>query len=111
FYRIIASGNQEQIQAAIDAKQEEINITKAQIAENKRVFEELENQVGTFGRGVFDVFNVAGTQELRNETQKLEQSLTANEFAVSRLEGAMNDTSVVTRTLEQQETALAAVRK
>lgn len=91
FYRVIKTGTREQLEAAIEAQQVEVEILRARADENKRLFAAFEQEVGGVGRAVADAFNLAGAKELREETTKLEGELRNAEFLLRRYEGALAD--------------------
>lgn len=93
-YRLQKTGSREQVQAAIEAKQAELEITRARAEENRRVLEGIDQQAGGVGRAIADVFNLAGVQDLRVETQKLEDEQRALELGLSRLQDVLENTDV-----------------
>lgn len=111
YYRALKTGTQESIQAAIEARKIEIDITRARIEEYQRLFANLESQVGTVGRGIADALNLGGARQLREETQKLEAELRNLEFGLGRLEQAAQDSDVATRSAAEAERKLAEERQ
>jgi hypothetical protein len=106
--RLRLQGSKEEIQAAIDAKAADDEITRARIEENKRLLDAVEGGAGPVGAALADVFNIAGVQELRKETQQLEQELSTNALATGRLSGLLQDEGVQARLTQE---ALEALRQ
>lgn len=111
YFRAIKTGTRESIQEAINQKRVEIEILRARVAENLRVFQEFEANIGTVGRAVADVLDAGGARTLREETQRLEGELRAAEFGLGRLTGALNDTEVAARSAAEAEEQLAQRRQ
>lgn len=89
YYRILITGTRDQLQAARDNAKTEADILRARIAENKRIFEGFDEQVGGVGRALADVFDLGGAKTLREETQKLEGELRQADFLTRRYDQAL----------------------
>lgn len=121
YYRALKTGSTESIQAAIEAKRIEIDILRARVTEYQNLFKGLEEStlfsvgqidvaVGGVGRAIADGLNVGNIQTLRKELEELEAKLRDEEFAMSRLTGALGSTDVATNDMEAAEKALAETR-
>lgn len=97
YFDAIQQGTSETIRAQIAAKQVEIDNARARIAENQAIFASLESQVTGVGRAFADALDLGGARALREETQRLEAELFNNEFAVGRLNQALNSNDVAAR--------------
>lgn len=109
--RLRLQGSREEIDAAIEQKRLEDEVTRARIEENKRLLAALESQAGPVQAALADVLNVGGVQELRKATQQLEQSLADNALATDRLNNVLGDSQVRARLMAEAEAELAKARQ
>ncbi len=109
-YTLLKTGTREEVQEAIKAKEQELEIARARIEENKRVLNAFNEEVGGVGRAIADALDLGGAQALRVETQKLEEEERALALGLERLGQVSNSTEFATRELAAAEEELAKKR-
>ncbi len=110
YYTLLETGTRDQVKSAIDAKKQEVDILKAQIGENQRILGQFQQEAGGVGRAIADALDLGGVQQMRVQTQDLEQQLKTAELALKREEFALNSTEVATNSLVEAEKKLADQR-
>lgn len=107
YFRVLKTGTTESIQAAIESKRVEIEILRARVDEYQTLFAQFEAQAGGVGRAIADALNIGNVQTLRTELEGLEAKLRDEEFALSRMTGALGSLEVAQRsaTAAQEEAA------
>jgi hypothetical protein len=109
-YRLLVTGTREQVQEAIKLKEQEVEITRRRIEENKRVLDTFDQEVGGVGRAIADALDLGGAQALRVETQKLEEEERALALELQRLGVVLNTAEVAANTAAETEARLAEER-
>lgn len=107
YFRALKTGTTESIQAAIEGKRLEIDILRARVQEYQTLFAQFEAEAGGVGRAIADALNLGNAQTLRTELEGLEAKLRDEEFALSRLTGALGETEVATRSAAEAQEELA----
>lgn len=107
YFRALKTGTTESIQAAIETKRIEIEILRARVDEYQTLFSQFEAQAGGVGRAIADALNIGNVQTLRKELEGLEAKLRDEEFALSRLTGALGEPEVASRSTTAALEALA----
>lgn len=110
YFRLLQTGTRQQIQDALEAKRQELEITRARIEENEFVLGGMHKQVGGIISAIADVANIAGARELREQLDSLKQSTGGIEFDIARLESALNSSQLASREAAAAEAALAETR-
>jgi hypothetical protein len=97
YFDLLNTGTRDQVERAIEAARQEQEGLQRRIDTNKRFFQAIDEQlgsqfIGSIARGFADIFNLSGAQELRKDTQDLEQQLLsagiATGYLTAQLEGA-----------------------
>lgn len=111
YTRLLVTGTSEQVQARLDEIQTERQILQARIDENRAVFTALEEQIGGVGRAITDATNLAGSRQLREETQRLESELASTSLEFNRLTSGLTTGATAARDAAEAERQLQEARE
>lgn len=110
YFRLLLTGSKSQVQAAIDAKQQEKEIVEARLATNKQTLDDARKTYGALGAAAADISNQFGLRDVREQVQKDEDALKGLNVQLGQLNPLLNNSEIAARDVAKAEEELAAVR-